>query len=132
MLSSSDGRIARESVEQTWTFATEVSCDLQARNQQVDDAVGAIYAARAWAEAVELNRRDDFADAGRVLKEVARRMREYAGTSSALGLAIAELENAADEASSPMNPTALKAMYYRSGSALRARSLEGKAQRRSA
>jgi Ca-activated chloride channel family protein len=130
-LSSSDGRVSQGPVEQTWTFATESACEIQARNQLVDEAVGAVYAARARAEAVELNRRGDFASAERILKEVALRIGQYAGSSPALARAIAELEGEAGQVATGMSALALKRLYYRSSSALRSRSPEGKANRRS-
>lgn len=128
-LSSSDGRIAPNPVEQTWMFATDGACDLQARNQQVDEAVGAVYAARARAEAVEMNRRGDFPGAQRTLKTVAQRIGAYAGSSASLRRAMAELEGESSQVASALDLLALKRLHYGSSSALRSRSPEGKARR---
>jgi Ca-activated chloride channel homolog len=119
-----------QSVEQVWTFASHAACDAQPRNQAVDEAVGQIYAARAQAEAVELNRGGDFEAAERLLGRVAERIGKYAGRSPILKRVIVELHQAARDTSSPMTPVAMKEMYFRSGSALRSRSVDGKARRR--
>jgi Ca-activated chloride channel family protein len=119
-----------ESVEQHWTFASHAACDAQARNQTVDEAVGEIYAARARAEAVELNRRGEFAVAERMLGHVAEKIGKYAGQSSALQRAILELQGAAVLASAPMSQVARKSMHFGAAASLRGRTAEGKARRR--
>jgi len=128
-LTSADGRLPPRSVEQTWRFATEGACQGQSRNQLVDEAVGAIFAARAEAEAVELNRRGDFEEAERVLAQAAGQIRTYAGDSDALRRAIRDLQKAAAASSRPMSALELKEMHFSAASALRARSPEGKARR---
>ena len=119
-----------ESVEQVWTLASHAACDAQPRNQAVDEAVGQVYAARAQAEAVELNRVGDYAAADALLKRVGNKIGRYAGQSPVLARAIVELQRAASLTSSPMDALALKGMHFRVGSALRSRTAEGKARRR--
>jgi Ca-activated chloride channel family protein len=118
-----------QSVEQTWTFASNTACEAQPRNQAVDEAVGRIYAARAQAEAVELNRRGELVEAERILRGVAEKIRAYAGSSAALNRVVVELNQAAAMASSPMSPVALKSMHFAASSYLRSRTVEGKARR---
>jgi Ca-activated chloride channel homolog len=118
------------SVELAWTFASHAACDAQPRNQAVDEAVGQIYAARAQAEAVELNRGGDYAAAERLLGLVGEKIGTYAGRSPILARAIDELRQAGAVTSSPMSAMAMKVMHARSGSALRSRGVDGKARRR--
>ncbi len=117
-------------MELVWTFASHAACDAQPRNQAVDEAVGQIYAARAQAEAVELNRGGDYAAAERLLNRVGERIGQYAGRSPILARAIDELRQSARVTSSPMSAMAMKGMHFRSGSALRSRGVDGKARRR--
>jgi Ca-activated chloride channel homolog len=124
-------QVPAQSVEQVWTFASHAACDAQPRNQAVDEAVGEIYAARARAEAVELNRRGDFAAAERTLKNVSARIEEYAGQSVALGQVVKDLLQAAEVTSTPMSPLAMKSMHFEASASLRARDVDGKARRRS-
>ena len=118
------------SVELVWTFASHAACDAQPRNQAVDEAVGQIYAARAQAEAVELNRGGDYAAAERLLGRVGEKIGKYAGRSPILARAIDELRQAGSVTSSPMSAMAMKVMHSRSESALRSRAVDGKARRR--
>ena len=118
-----------QSVEQVWTFASHEACDAQPRTQAVDEAVGQVYAARAQAEAVELNRGGDYAAAERLLKRVREKIGKYAGQSPVLARAIDDLQQAALVTSSPMSAMAIKGMHFGSSSALRSRSATGKARR---
>ncbi len=123
-------QVQGRSAELTWTFASHAACDDQPRNQAVDEAVGQVYMARAQAEAVELNRGGDYAAAERLLARVREKIGQYAGGSPVLARALDELRQAGRVASSPMDAMAMKGMHFRSGSALRSRSPEGKARRR--
>jgi Ca-activated chloride channel family protein len=118
-----------QSVEQIWTFASHAACDAQPRNQAVDEAVGEIYAARARAEAVELNRRGEFAAAERTLRGVSEKIREYA-QGPVLEQVVADLLQAAEVTSAPMSPRAMKSMHFQASSSLRNRNADGKARRR--
>ncbi len=96
----------------------------------MDEAVGEIYGARARAEAVELNRRGDFAAAERTLRRVSERIRSYAGQSPALRQVVEALQEAAEVTAAPMSPLAMKSMHFAASSSLRNRNTEGKARRR--
>jgi Ca-activated chloride channel family protein len=121
-----------ESVEQTWTFTSRAACQAQPRTVAVDEAVGEIDAARARAEAVELNRRGDFAAAGRVIANAARSIEVYAAQSPALRRTLTELQVAADDTSAPMSPMAMKSLHLSASASLRGRDFEGKARRKPA
>jgi Ca-activated chloride channel homolog len=123
------GQGLAQSVEQIWTFASHAACDAQPRNQAVDEAVGEIYAARARAEAVELNRRGEFAAAERTLRGVSEKIREYA-QGPVLEQVVADLLQAAEVTSAPMSPRAMKSMHFQASSSLRNRNADGKARRR--
>jgi Ca-activated chloride channel homolog len=123
------GQVLGESVQQAWTFASDAENDAQPRNRTVDEAVGEVSAARAQAEAVELNRHGDYAAAGQLLREAARRIQIYAGASAKLNQAVVDLSEAVQAASAPMDAQALKTMHFKSGSTLRGRDVEGKARR---
>jgi Ca-activated chloride channel family protein len=122
-------QVPAESAELAWTFASHAACDAQPRDQRVDEAVGDIYAARARAESVELNRRGDFAGAARNLKRVSKRIAEYAGESLALAQVIDSLQEAAHATSAPMSPIAMKSMHFAASASLRNRDAGGKARR---
>ena len=130
-IQAAGGQVPAQSVDQVWTFASHAACDAQPRNQAVDEAVGEIYAARARAEAVELNRRGDFAAAERTLRRVSERIRSYAGQSMALGQVVEDLLQAAEVIAAPMSPLSIKSMHFAASSSLRNRDTEGKARRRS-
>ena len=55
-----------------WRYASNEANDAQPRDRVVDRAVAAAFGARARREAVELQRRGDFAGAERVIEAVAR------------------------------------------------------------
>ena len=99
---SAGAQVPAQSVEQVWTFASDAACEAQPRNQAVDEAVGEIYAARAQAEAVELNRQRRVRGSGTPARRVAKKIGQYAGESAALQRAVAELQAAAQAASAPM------------------------------
>jgi Ca-activated chloride channel family protein len=130
-IQAAGAQMPAQSVEQVWTFASHAACDAQPRNQDVDEAVGEIYAARAREEAVELNRRGEFAAAERTLRGVSERIRAYAGQSMALEHVVEDLLQAAEVTSAPMSPRAMKSMHFKASSSLRARDADGKARRRS-
>jgi len=123
-------QVPAQTVEHVWTFASDAAWRAQPRNQAVEEAIGEMYAARARSEAVELNRRGDFAAAERTLKGVSEKIQEYAGESQALGQVVEYLQRAIKVTSTPMSPHATKSMLFEAESTLRARDAEGKARRR--
>ena len=123
--------VPAQSVEQAWTFASHAACEAQPRNQAVDEAVGEIYAARARAEAVELNRRGEFAGGGTHAQTCRRKDRQSTlARARRCSAQLLELQEAAESASAPMSPVAMKSMHFGAAASLRGRTAEGKARRR--
>ena len=63
----------------SWTYASHAENDRQRRTIAVDRVVARLYAARARADALDLNRDGDLEGARRVLRATAKRIRSYAG-----------------------------------------------------
>ena len=115
----------------SWTWASHAENDAQRRDREVDIAVATIYAARARRDAVDMNRRGQFAQAGRLLEAVARKIESYATGCSPLLEIATRLRREAHHYRHEMSARARKDSYYASMSALRARSSSGKARRTS-
>jgi Ca-activated chloride channel homolog len=121
--------LAFAEVDVVWTCAGDAADAAQPRNVIVDRAAARLYAARAEARALELNRAGQFAEAQRLLAETAGRIRDYANGDAEL-LAIArELEGRDVVYGSPMLAAAMKAAHFGSTNSLRMRAATGKARR---
>ena len=118
-----------QSVTQVWTLASNTAWRAQPRNEPVEEAIGEMYAARARAAAVELNRRGKFAEAGRTLTTASEKIQEHAGESPALAKVVELFQSAIKITSAPMSPQATKSMLFEADSTLRSRDAEGKARR---
>jgi Ca-activated chloride channel homolog len=116
--------------EVVWTFADHGANAAQPRNVIVDRAVARLYAAKAQAEALELNRAGRFDEAQRVLAATARRIKHYAGGDPELLAIIEELEQKDVAYGRAMSPKAIKAEHYASMNVAQMRTSEGKARRR--
>ena len=112
-----------------WTFADHAANDAQPRNAIVDRVVARLYAAKAQAEALELNRAGRFDEAQEVLAATARRIKDYAGGDSELLSVVGELEQKYDVYDHAMSAKAIKAEHYASMNVARMRTSEGKARR---
>ena len=113
-----------------WHYASNEANDAQPRDRLVDRAVAAAYGARARREAVELQRRGDFAGAERVLEAVARRIRSYAGSDRELRSQVKDLEAARITFAAPMAMRDLKQAHYASTNLLRSKDALGRSLRR--
>ena len=112
-----------------WSYTADRAQQVQPREVIVDREVARLYAARARAEALELNRAGKYKEARAVLEKTARRIDAYAGGDAELQ-AIAEGlrgDGAAYEHS--MNAKDQKVRYFQSYSISMNRMPDGKARR---
>ena len=121
--------VPAQSVTQVWTLASDAACRAEPLNRPVEDAIGEMYAARARARAVELNRQGNFAAAERLLRKASKKIQERAGESPALAKVVELFQSAIKITSAPMSPQATKSMLFEADSTLRSRDAEGKARR---
>ena len=129
-LSDADGTLGGASHTVRWTFASHVDNDRQPRNRVVDRVVAAIYAARARADATELNRHHDFERARHVMTETARRIRRYAGDDGELKRIADELlRDVEDFAVREMGSLQRKAAFFAAEATMKFRDPAGKARR---
>ncbi len=114
-----------------WTYADHATNDRQPRTPDVDHLVARLFAARARMEAVTFNKASDFRRASMSLTGVASRIRSYSGDDPELRELAQDLERAAvEEVSVAMAPALQKSMYSDAAYQRRARTGDGKAQRR--
>ncbi len=126
-----DGIFAAERAEARWVYADHATNDRQPRTRDVDRLVARLFAARARMEAVTFNKAGDYRRASRSIAGVASRIRAYAGDDPELRDLVRELErSASEEVSVAMTPALQKSMYSDSAYLRRARTADGKAQRR--
>ncbi len=121
--------VPAQSVTQVWALASDAACRAEPRNNAVEEAIGEMYAARARARAVELNRQGQFAAAERLLRKASKKVQEYAGESPALEKVIELFQSAIKITSAPMSPQATKSMLFEAATTLRSRDADGKARR---
>ncbi len=88
-LSDRDGALATAPQALGWSYAADRAHKAQPREVIVDREVARLYAARARAEALELNREGKYKEARAILEKTARRIDAYAGGDGELE-AIAE------------------------------------------
>jgi Ca-activated chloride channel homolog len=112
-----------------WAWAGHPENDAQPRNVEVDRAVAELYAARARAEATELNRVGDLERARRVLEATARRIRSYAGGDPVLLQIAATLIEETTVFAAPMDALVLKEQSYVAYAATRSRDPRGRSRR---
>jgi Ca-activated chloride channel family protein len=122
-----DQKLAHAPITMAWTFADHAANDRQLRNPLVDRAVARVYAAIAQRDAVEANRRRDYAAALKVLEKTAQRIEGYAGGDAELLEIARGLRQALSEFAHAMDPVALKLRHYASHVARTSRGITGKA-----
>ena len=127
-----DGALDAPAQALRWTVATDPINDAQPRDLAVDRAVAALYAARARAEALEMNRAGRYGEARTRLERTARRILAYAGGDPELAALAAELLAYAEQYSAGMDMVAMKASHFLSYSVMKNRAPDGKARRRRA
>jgi Ca-activated chloride channel family protein len=129
-VADSGGVLQAPDVDLTWTFDEPAANDAQRRNVVVDREVAKLYAAKAMAEALDLNRERRFEEAAAVLEKTANRIREYAGNDPELLGIVASLHHKRPDYSAAMPAMALKEEHYASSNVMAVRSAAGKARRR--
>ena len=114
----------------SWTYASHAENDRQRRTIAVDRVVARLYAARARADALDLNRDGDLEGARRVLRATAKRIRSYAGEDRELLDLAKRLEHDSERYSETVlsAPLAKEAAYLNFAVA-RSRAPDGKARR---
>jgi Ca-activated chloride channel family protein len=114
-----------------WRYADGAANDAQPRDRVVDRAVAAAFGARAQREAVELQRRGDYEGAERVIRDVLRRVKGYAGDDAELQAQVRELGEARVAFAAPMPMASLKQAHFMSTNALRSKDALGRSVRES-
>jgi hypothetical protein len=123
------GALRGADADLVWTVEGDAANNAQRRNVVVDREVAKLYAAKAIAEALELNRVGRFEQAASVLEKTANRIKEYAGTDPELLEIIASLHRRRPDYSGPMPAMAMKEDHYASRNISAMRSSTGKARR---
>ena len=128
-LSDRDGVLAAPPQALGWSYATDRAQKGQPREVIVDRAVAGLYAARARAEALELNRAGKYKEARAVLEMTARRIDGYAGEDAELKAASEALRAEAADFGHTMDQKVMKQRYFSSYSISKNRMPDGKARR---
>ena len=110
-------------------FPADAACDTQARDLTVDREVARLHAARARAEALELNRQGHYDAARALLEQTARGIMAYAEDDDELKALAAELMADAGEHQQFMGAMEMKKRHYASYSVMKSRAPDGKARR---
>ncbi|HTI37739.1 MAG TPA: VWA domain-containing protein [Vicinamibacterales bacterium] len=124
------GVLGAADADLVWTFDDHAANDAQRRNVAVDREVAKLYAAKAMAQALELNRAGKFKEAAAVLEKTGNRIMEYAGNDQELLAIIASLRQRESNYAMPMPTMALKQEHFASRNMVAMRSATGKARRR--
>jgi Ca-activated chloride channel family protein len=95
----------------TFTYADHAACDAEPSDPAVMHWVGLHHADRAEREALQHNRRGDFAAARRKVDAVRRRIATYAGDDHELQERVATLGALEHTAAAPMPPMVAKEQY---------------------
>ena len=128
-LSDRTGALAAAPQALGWSYATDRGQQRQPREVIVDRAVAGLYAARARAEALELNRAGKFKEARATLENTARRIDGYAGEDAELKAAAGGLRAESADFERGMDQTVMKQRYFNSYSISKNRMPDGKARR---
>jgi Ca-activated chloride channel family protein len=112
-----------------WSYAADRAQQGQPRDVVVDRAVARLYAARARAEALELNREGKFQAAKAALEKTVRRILEYAGEDAELKAIAEGLRSEAADFGHMMDAKSMKQRYFASYSLSKDRMPDGKARR---
>jgi hypothetical protein len=112
-----------------WSYAAARAQQGQARDVTVDRAVARLHAARARAEALELDREGKFAEDQARLEKTARRILAYAGDDAELRAIAEGLRTDASNFDQVMTPMARKQRYFEAYTLRKDRDPSGKAKR---
>lgn len=128
-LNDRDGVLAAPTQALGWSVAADAACDAQRPDPIVHREVARFDAARARAEALELNRQGHFAAARALLEETAGRILADAGDDEELKTLAAELMADAGEHEQWMGAMEMKKRHFASYNVMRSRAPDGKARR---
>ncbi len=129
-LADKEGALGNDWQPSVWMYACDADNDRQERDVVVDHAVAKLYAARARAEALELNRRGEFDQAQKLLDRTRERILEYAGDDDELRRIADDLRQSYEAFSAPMPAMAAKAVYAEAYNLTSMRTETGTARRR--
>ena len=129
-LADGGGALHPAEADLVWTFDEHAANDAQRRNVVVDREVAKIYAAKAIAEALDLNRAGRFEEAAAVLEKTANRIKRYANGDPELLEIIASLHRRRPDYAVAMPAMAAKLEHFASSNVSSMRSATGKARRR--
>ena len=124
------GALHEEACDTIFTFAGHAANDAQPRNRVVDRAVAELEAARARAEALELNRDGRYDEARVRLARTVQRIEQYAGSDPDLHRIAEELQERHEVFAAPMAAMEMKREFSSSLSSSRMRDMLGRAKRR--
>lgn len=125
-----DGRLHREPIRVEWRAADTIETERQPVNYAVLVTVAGILADRARATALAANRRGQFEEARRVIRDIVEHLLGLAPGNREVLAIIDTLRREELELGHAMAPTLLKARHYASYVAERSRDADGKARRR--
>jgi hypothetical protein len=112
-----------------WSYATDRAQQGQPRELVVDRAVARLFAERARADALELNRAGKYKEARAALEKTARRIDAYAGGDAELEAIAEGLRGEGADYEQAMNSKDQKVRYFQSYSISKNRMPDGKARR---
>ena len=128
-LSDRTGALAAAPQALGWSYAADRAHKAQPREVIVDREVARLYAARARAEALELNREGNYKEARAVVEKTARRIDDYAGGDADLKAIADGLRGEGSDYAQSMNAKDQKVRYFNSYSISKNRMPDGKARR---
>jgi len=112
-----------------WQYADDRANDAQPRDRSVDRRVAALFAARARQEAVKLNRLGHDREAVNELREVAEKIRGYAGSDPELSAIWHALRDEEQRWAAPAPEIVRKVAFASANYSMRSRGPEGVADR---
>ena len=116
-----DHALANAKATTTFTWATEKENDKQPRDVSVDRLAASLDAARAERDALERNKRGDYAGARQVMAAAVDRIRQYAGDDGEIGKLLDDLRQKAHLYESALDSISSKTLYSTSSGTLRGR-----------
>jgi len=128
-LSDRTGALAAAPQALGWSYAADRAHKAQPREVIVDREVARLYAARARADALELNREGKYKEARAVLGKTARRIDAYAGGDAELKAIAEGLRGDGADYDRSMNAKDQKVRYFQSYSVSMNRMPDGKARK---
>jgi Ca-activated chloride channel family protein len=128
-LSDRTGALAGPPQALGWSYAADRAHKAQPREAIVDREVARLYAARARAEALDLNREGRYKDARAVVEKTARRIDAYTGGDAELKGIAEGLRGDGAAYESSMNAKDQKVRYFQSYNISMNRMPDGKARR---